>query len=614
MDSLRVCSIFTRQGKYQSWTETMPAEVAAAVLEARFRAMPALPGVIVTVGDKIAGLLSRRAFLAALSRPYGREVFLKRPLQELMASAMPEILVLDDQTSLATACRMALGRDDSARFEPILLKGANGPRIVELAALLSAEADALEQALQEQRELASELQAARRRAEYDAIHDPLTGLLNRKGFLAQMQVLTASAANHAGGDYGLLFFDLDRFKLINDSLGHQVGDELLIQVAQRLAAIEDLCNTGHDEAGAGPCCVVGRHSGDEFVLLHAVSGDAASLWQAARRLYRSLTAPYVLDGKPYTIGVSIGMVGTLTPYQSQEAALRDADIAMYQAKRSHSQKIVLFEAAMHAVAERRLTLENDLREAVAQGNLILHFQPIMSFEPERPFAYEVLLRWQSPLGLLAPGEFIALAEETGMIDEIGFWTLKATCRWLHATQARWPREEIRASINFSPVQLANPALPAKFASICAATDVPPDRILIELTEQSAIAAPERAAQFLRELKNYGFLLVLDDFGAGYSSLTWLHKLPFDMLKIDSSLTAEVDCSSSAPKIAAGILNLSNSLGLSVVANGVERPSQMEKLRLLGFHLMQGYYFGRPHPDPLSPLGELSRTMAATSSG
>ncbi len=592
----------------------MPAGDAAAVLEARFRATPALPGVIVTVGDKITGLLSRRAFLAALSGPYGREVFLKRPLQELMVSAMPEPLVLDDQTPLATACRMALARDDSARFEPILLKGADGPRIVELADLLSAQADALEKALDEQRELASELEAARRRAEYDAIHDPLTGLLNRKGFLAQMQVVMASAATRAGGDYGLLFFDLDRFKLINDSLGHHVGDELLIQVAQRLAAIEALCNTGYDEAGAGPFCVVGRHSGDEFVLLHAVSGDAAPLWQAAQKLYGSLTAPYLLDGKPYTIGVSIGMVGTLAPYQSQEAALRDADIAMYEAKRSHNQKIVLFEAAMHAVAERRLTLENDLQEAVTQDNLILYFQPIMSFKTERPFAYEVLLRWRSPLGLLAPGEFVALAEKSGMIDDIGFWTLEATCHWLRAAQARWPREEIRASINVSPVQLANPALPAKFASICATTGVPPDRIMIELTEQSVVADPERTVHFLRELKSCGFLLALDDFGAGYSSLTWLHKLPVDMLKIDSSLIAEVDCSSTAAKIAAGILNLSNSLGLSVAAIGVERRSQMEKLRGLGFYLMQGYYFGRPNQDPFDQVGASSRTMAATSSG
>ncbi|HTQ72245.1 MAG TPA: EAL domain-containing protein [Acidocella sp.] len=614
MDDLRLCSIFMPQGKHQSWTETMPAGDAAAVLEARFRAMPALPGVIVTAGGKVAGLLSRREFLAALSAPYGREVFLKRPLQELMASAMPETLVLDDQIPLATACRMALGRADAARFEPILLTGAGGPRIIELAALLSAQADALEQALDEQRQLASELRAARRRAEYDAIHDSLTGLLNRKGFLAQMQLLMASSANYAGGDYGLLFFDLDRFKLINDSLGHQVGDELLIQVAERLATIETLCNTGHDEAGAGPCCVVGRHSGDEFVLLHAVSGDAALLWQAAQMLYSSLTAPYVLDGKPYTIGASIGMVGSLAPYQSQEAALRDADIAMYEAKRSHSEKIVLFETTMHALAERRLALENELREAVTQGNLILYFQPIMSFGLERPFAYEVLLRWQSPHGLLAPGEFIALAEETGMIDDIGFWTLEATCNWLRAAQASRPGEEIRASINISAVQLANPALPAKFASICAATGVPPDRILIELTEQSAIAAPERAAQFLRELKACGFLLALDDFGAGYSSLAWLHKLPVDMLKIDGSLTAEVECSASAAKIAAGILNLSNSLGLSVVANGVERLSQMEKLRELGFDLMQGFYFGRPHQDPLGPPGAASRTMPSAVSG
>lgn len=598
MDAPRLCSIFMPQGKYQSWAETLSADDTAAILEARFRAVPALPGVIVTVGGEIAGLLSRRAFFAALSRPYGRDIFFKRPLRELMASVMPETLVLDDQISLAAACRMALARDDSTRFEPILLEGEDGPRIAELAALLFAQANVMEQALDEQRLLAAKLQVAQRQAEHDANHDALTGLLNRKGFLAQVQALMTSAENHAGGDYGLLFFDLDRFKLINDSLGHHVGDELLIQVAQRLTAMETMCNTGHGEIGAEANCVVGRHSGDEFVLLYAVSGDAGRLRQMAQNLYSMLTMPYVLDGKPYSIGVSIGMVSTLTSYQSRDAALRDADIAMYEAKRSHSQKIVLFEAAMHAVAERRLTLEGDLREAVARGNLLLYFQPVMDIQAGRPFAYEVLLRWQSPHGLLVPGDFIALAEEIGMLDDIGFWTLEAICHWLLSVQARWPEEEICASINISPLQLINPTMPAKFASICAEVGVAPNRIIIELTEQSAIAAPERAAKFLRELKAYGFQLALDDFGAGYSSLTWLHKLPVDMLKIDSSLTAEVDCSSSAAKIAGGILNLSNSLGLSIVVNGVERQSQVEKLRELGFRLMQGYHFGRPQQEPL----------------
>lgn len=597
MNTPRLCSIFMQTEKYQSWTETVSADVAAAVLETRFRAMPALPGVIVTVDGEIAGVLSRKAFFSVLSRPYGREVYLKRPLREMLASAMPPPLVLDEETSLATACRMALKRDESSRFEPVLLKEAGRARIIELAAILSAQADVMEQALEEQLQLARELQAARQRAEYEAIHDPLTGLLNRKGFLAQMQAFMAPALDHNGRDYSLFFFDLDSFKLINDSLGHQAGDELLLQVAQRLVAIQTLCNTGHSEIGAEACCVVGRHAGDEFVCLHAVSSDPASSWHVAEKLYSSLTEPYMLAGKPYTIGVSIGMVGRLGPYQSEEAALRDADIAMYEAKRSHSQKIVLFEPAMHKVAERRLTLESALPEAVARGDLILYFQPIISFEPERVFAQEVLLRWQSPLGLLAPKEFISISEKSGSIDEIGLWTLEATCRWMQAAQARLPEEEIRVSINISPIQLTNPALPSKFANICAKMGASPDRILIELTEQSAIATPERTMQFMQELKRHGFLLALDDFSGGYS-LAWLHKLPVDILKIDASLTAEVDSSTKAAKIAAGILGLSNSLGISVVAMGVERISQMTTLRQLGFSLMQGYYFGRPNPDPL----------------
>jgi diguanylate cyclase (GGDEF)-like protein len=598
MDVPRLCSIFMPQGKYQSWAETLSADDTAAILEARFLAVPALPGVIVTEGGEIAGLLSRRTFFTTLSRPYGRDIFLKKPLREFMATVMLETLVLDDQISLPAACRMALARDELTRFEPILLTGEDGPRITELTALLFAQASALEHALAEQRLLAAKLQVAQRQAEHEANHDALTGLLNRKGFLAQMKALMTSAENHTGVDYALLFFDLDRFKLINDSLGHHAGDELLIQVAQRLTAMKTMCNTGHGEIGAGETYAVGRHSGDEFVLLYAFSGDAGELRRMAQDLYSMLTMPYVLDGKPYSIGVSIGMVSRLTSYQSHDAALRDADTAMYVAKRSHSQKIVLFEASMHEVAKWRLTLEGDLREAVARNSLLLYFQPVMDIQAGGPFAYEVLLRWQSPHGLLAPGDFIAVAEEIGMLDDIGFWTLEAICHWLLSIQARWPEEEICASINISPMQLLNPTMPAKFASICAEVGVAPSRIIIEITEQSAIAAPERAAKFLRELKAYGFQLALDDFGAGYSSLTWLHKLPVDMLKIDSSLTAEVDCSSSAAKVARGILDLCNNLGLSVVVSGIERQSQVEKLRELGFRLMQGYYFGSPQPEPL----------------
>lgn len=422
---------------------------------------------------------------------------------------------------------------------------------------------------------------------------------------ARVQALMASGTGRSDRSYGLLFLDLDRFKLINDSLGHQAGNALLVQVAQRLITAGDR-RKGVARRGA-TCCIVGRHSGDEFVILHEISGDTASLWSAAQEFYNALTLPYMLDGKSYAIGVSIGMVGSLAPYRNHEAALRDADIAMYEAKRSATQKIVLFEPAMYVQVEHRLLLERDLRQAISKGEMVLYFQPIVCLAKGNSFAHEVLLRWQSPHGLLSPGEFIPLAEETGLINDIGYWVLEAACRWLSAAQTSDGHEDTRVSINVSPVQLADAALPAKFAGICASLGVSPNRILIEITEQSAMASPERAAQFLSELKDYGFMLALDDFGTGYSSLSWLYKLPVDILKIDRSLIGEVNSARSAAKMAAGILNLSNSLGLQVIAEGVECATQVEKLRKLGFSLLQGYYFGRPRSDPIDEVNALPDT-------
>ena len=604
MPDLPLAQIFTESSGYAVWKEGVAGDAVGTTLEARFNALPALPAVIVQVGAEVR-LISRHAFFKILSRQFGREIFLNRPLQELIASEMPETLIIDDQTDLATACRLALGRAEAKKFEPILLvSSTDTPSVISTATLLTAQADALDQALREQYQLAAELTEAKRRAEFDATHDALTGLLNRKGFLARMQRIIVAGSSEAA--HGLLFLDLDRFKIINDSLGHNVGNELLCQVSQRLLAIA--ARHGADAADPNRRVIVGRHSGDEFVTLCPLAGPGV-LSDIASEINQAITAPYLLEGKPYTIGVSIGMVGSLAPYTSYEAALRDADIAMYQAKNSASRKIVLFEPRMHARVERRLVLERDLQQAVGRDELLLHFQPIVGFGADRPYAYEALVRWRSPHGLLAPNDFIPLAEETGLINDIGLWVLKAACMWLRGLG----EDDVRICVNLSPVQLANVTLPVQLASICASHGVSPSRIIIELTEQSAMASPERATQFLHELKKFGFILALDDFGTGYSSLHWLHKLPIDLIKIDKSLVAEVATSSSAAKLAAGILHLCNSVDLRAVAEGVETEQQAQKLHAAGFSLMQGYYFGRPMPDaPAWPRGRRTELVTELS--
>lgn len=592
--------VLRNSDRYPSYTQSVTADDSGTTLEAVFHATPNLPAVMVYARHKMVGVLSYRMFRDTLSRAFGRELFLKRPIAVMIETILQPIFELDDQVELATACRLALSRDTSVRYEPILVTSLTSPpRIVALTTLLSAQADALEQALISQYELATELELSRSQAEHDATHDSLTGLLNRKGFLQQMQAFMASGSDQHGVSYSLLFLDLDRFKHINDSLGHQTGNELLIQVSERLTLTAQQCDANSCTAVSS---VVGRHSGDEFVILQAASDDTFPILDAARQFYRELTLPYILKGQPYDIGVSIGVVSSLESYNSYEAALRDADIAMYEAKRSVLRKIVFFETSMYSQVEQRLVLETDLRQAILRGELTLYYEPIISTKTGSIFAHEALLRWNSPHGLLTPEQFIYLAEETGLINEIGFFVLESACNWL-SDSAHLDRNRNRfVSINVSPVQLANSVLPTKFAEICKQAGVSPKRIIIEITEQCAMASPERTGYVLAELKDLGFMIALDDFGTGYSSLAWLHKLPVDIIKIDKSLINEVDSSESTAKMAAGILNMCASLDLKVVAEGVERSTQAHKLQRLGFHLLQGYYFGYPCPEPIMELG------------
>ncbi|MCB8877271.1 putative bifunctional diguanylate cyclase/phosphodiesterase [Acidisoma silvae] len=605
-------SIVFLSGACRSWTTSISIDERSYLLERLFVAEPALPGVIVCEGDKRLGLLSRRVFLAALSQAYGREIFLSRPLRELLIPVRLQTLLLSEHVSLSTACRAALAREEVTRFEPLLVNVGGQTCIVQLADLLLAQAAALERtialkneaverstkvaadlqaALAEQHQLASELLDARNLAVHDALHDPLTGLLNRKGLFAEVASRTKSGLDQSGRAC-LLFLDLDRFKLINDSLGHHAGNQLLAEVARRLSAIALDCGRAN--------CIAARHSGDEFVLLCAACDGEAEVMALAQAVHRSLTAPYMLNGQSYTVGASIGAVACLGGYQDFELAMRDADIAMYIAKRSKDRHIVLFEPSMHKVVERRVALEAELRQAVAQGEFRLHYQPIQDAGTDSVFAYEALLRWQRPDGLMTAKHFIDLVEETGLTNEVGLWVMRTACRWLKSIHADGHAGATKVSLNVSAAQIMNINLPEQMARICQEEDLDPAHCIIEVTEQSAMVDPERAALVLQELKRLGFSLALDDFGTGHSSLSWLHQYPFDVLKIDRSLTAEVGQPGGSSKMAVGILYLSQLLGLRVVAEGIEGQTQMDALHRLGFRLMQGYHIGRPQPDWPAP--------------
>lgn len=606
MTDTLLASVFRAGFSYRTWTTSISIDERSVLLERLFLSDPALPGAIVREDDRIVGLLSRGLFLASLSQAYGREIYLNRPLRELLTSISLQTLTLSEDLTLTTACRMALAREPVMRFEPLLVMFADGPCIIQLADLLLAQADALEKsialknalmahseqvtaelqvALSEQHQLASDLLDARNLALHDALHDPLTGLLNRKGLFAQ---IAANSAPSGGQEACLLFLDLDRFKLINDSLGHHVGNQLLVEVADRLSVIAGQYRDG--------VCIAARHSGDEFVLLCMVRQGEPEVLMLAEAVYRALTAPYMLEGRPYTLGVSIGAVVALSGYPDVDLAMRDADIAMYAAKRSKDRKIALFEPAMHKVVKHRVALEAELRQAIAQGALRLHYQPIHDAESGCVFAYEALLRWQRGSELLSAKYFIDLAEEMGLTHEIGLWVTRTACRWLRAMHAKTGNDTCKVSLNVSATQIMNISLPDQIAQIWREEQMPSKHCIIEVTEQSAMVDPERAAVVLQDLKRLGFSLALDDFGTGYSSLSWLHKYPFDVLKIDRSLTAEVGQPGSSSNMAAGILYLSQILGLRVVAEGIETQAQQDALHQLGFRLMQGYHIGRPQAD------------------
>jgi diguanylate cyclase (GGDEF)-like protein/PAS domain S-box-containing protein len=434
----------------------------------------------------------------------------------------------------------------------------------------------------------AEREVLEERLRHLALHDPLTGLPNRLLLADRMLEATASLADEPGARCAVLFLDLDRFKNVNDSMGHGAGDELLRQVAARLAAC------------ARPSDTVARFGGDEFILfLPRVAGpdDALAL---AERVREVLTAPLELGSyHAYTtasIGVAVGEAGD-TP----DELLRNADMAMYHAKASGGVPCAVFDRSMHHAVVERLRLETDLRAAVERGELKLFFQPIVSLATGGVAGAEALARWDHPVhGRVPPDRFILLAEDTGLIGALGGWVLNEAARQVAEWRATLPvAADLEVSVNLSAQQLREPGLVDAVASTLREHDLPPGALKLELTESSLVQDPVAAAGVLRALKKRDVQVYLDDFGTGYSSLSSLHRLPLDALKIDRSFVAGLDGGSTGAhkgaEIVGTIVALARSLGVRVVAEGVETREQLHALQLLGCDFAQGYLIGRPVP-------------------
>jgi diguanylate cyclase (GGDEF)-like protein/PAS domain S-box-containing protein len=424
------------------------------------------------------------------------------------------------------------------------------------------------------------------------VADVLTGLPNRLLFIDRLVRLIEHTKRHKDYLFAVLFLDLDGFKMINDSLGHVIGDQLLVGVANRL---EKCLRVSDTVTRIEDLYTLARLGGDEFTILLDQVKDSSDATLVAERIMKAIAAPFNLDGKKLFTSVSIGIALSNIGYDKPEDLLRDADTAMYRAKTHGKGRYEVFDLDMRASVIARLQLETDLRTAMERQEFQNFYQPIVSLDSGRITGFEALLRWQHPTrGLLQPREFIPVAEEIGMIREIGWWNLQKACRQVSAWNAcRDGGLPLTMSVNISVKQFVQPNLAAEIAKLLRETELPPDTLKLEITESTVMADPSAAVEMLLQIKSLGVQLSIDDFGTGYSSLSYLHRLPLDTLKIDRSFTKSIGLEGDSMEIVRTILPMANSLRLNVIAEGVETAEQLAILRKLRCEYAQGYYFSKP---------------------
>jgi PAS domain S-box-containing protein len=444
----------------------------------------------------------------------------------------------------------------------------------------------------------------RKRAEealaHNALHDALTNLPNRILFLDRVRHALALSQRHSTYKFAVLFIDLDEFKVFNDSLGHAVGDTLLIQIARRLTvSIRSVDTTSRVDPmkGTSTCTIeesLARVGGDEFTILLEDLRDCGDAIRVAERIQERLAIPIAVEGEAAVTTASIGIAFCADSYTNAEDLIRDAEIAMYRAKREGKARCQVFDDAMHTFAVKRLRLETDLRRALELGEFRVHYQPIFSLQSERIVGFEALSRWQRPEGLLSPAHFIQIAEEIGIILPMNRLLLREACLQLRAWHSQFPCDPpLTMSVNVTPREFAQQDLAAQIGAILIEVGIHPSSVNVEITETIAMADPQRSGLVLSELKALGVHISIDDFGTGYSSLSRLQGFPVDTLKIDRTFISKIDINSETSEIVRIIIMLAHNLGLKVVAEGAETAEQVSTLKQLKCELVQGYFFARP---------------------
>jgi diguanylate cyclase (GGDEF)-like protein len=436
-------------------------------------------------------------------------------------------------------------------------------------------------------QLETELEEHQARLEHQALHDPLTGLANRVLLLDRLDHALQRSTRRPAYRPTVLFMDLDHFKSINDASGHSIGDQVLVAVGARLTAL------------VRPSDTVARLGGDEFVVLCEEIGDPAQAVALAERIAAGLAEPFPIGSREAFVAVSIG-VGCASDGDDAEAVLGRADQAMYRAKQLGRGRVVVYDPSIDRQAARRAELASELHRALADGQLFVVYQPVLHLEGGHLVAREALLRWDHPrLGSIAPGEFVPIAEESGLITSIGAWVLTEACSACAAWQ-RAGEPEVGVTVNVSGRQLDQPGLEPDVAEALRSSGIAPGALTLEVTESLLVAGHPEARSVLDRLRAVGVRIAIDDFGTGYSSLSWLARLPLDTLKVDRSFIAGLGVVEGELAIVRAMIHLAHTLGLEVVAEGVETESQLAELTTLGCDQAQGYLFGRPAPLAQAP--------------
>jgi diguanylate cyclase (GGDEF)-like protein len=439
--------------------------------------------------------------------------------------------------------------------------------------------EAVNQQLQQE---ISDRQLAQEQLVYGALHDALTLLPNRTLLMERLEMGLQRAKRYPDHSFAVLFIDLDRFKAINDSLGHQVGDRLLLAIAHQLQQLVRSTDT------------VARIGGDEFIILLDPIQEIDDAIRVAARIHSQLRLPLQLAGREVFTSASIGIVASASHYQQGSDLLRDADIAMYRAKEKGKARYEVFDQAMYAQAIQKLQIENDLRQALSQQEFYLNYQPIVSLSTGRIIGFEALLRWLHPeRGFVSPAEFISIAEETGLIVPIGEWVIHAACTQMRQWQAKFSHPPAKISVNLSLKQLREPDFLEKLDRVLAETEIGAESLSLELTESMLMDNVEELLFVLGQLRARNICLSIDDFGTGYSSLSYLHRFPIDYLKVDQAFISGIGANVKNRKIAATIISLAHQLGIKAIAEGVETPEHLQHLQALDCEEAQGYLFSKP---------------------